>query len=88
MLPLTCQLNPRNFLWLTSNLRSISALNGKPYKKFDARKNDHVQLEHMRIKNVQLYNSNKEKDKEIAELKNQNFKERFKQAPFEFLTPF
>ena len=32
----------------------------------------------MRIKNVQLYNSNKEKEKEIAQLKNQNFKEKFK----------
>lgn len=36
------------------------------------------QVESMTVKNVQLYNWNKEKDKEILDLKNHNFKEWFK----------
>ena len=40
------------------------------------------QVESMTVKNVQLYNSNREKDKEIDDLRNQNFKEWFKIANF------
>ena len=35
------------------------------------------QVESMTVKNVQLYNLNKEKDKEIENLRNHNFKEWF-----------
>ena len=40
------------------------------------------QVESMTVKNVQLYNWNKEKDKEILDLKNHNFKEWFKMTRF------
>ena len=40
------------------------------------------QVESMTVKNVQLYNWNKEKDKEILDLKNHNFKEWFKITRF------
>ena len=40
------------------------------------------QVESMTVKNVQLYNWNKEKDKEIEDLRNQNFKEWFQIANF------
>ena len=40
------------------------------------------QVECMTVKNVQLYNWNKEKDKEILDLKNHNFKEWFKMTRF------
>ena len=40
------------------------------------------QVESMTVKNVQLYNLNKEKDKEIEHLRNHNFKEWFRIADF------
>ena len=40
------------------------------------------QVESMTVKNTELYNWNKEKDKEILDLKNHNFKEWFKMTRF------
>ena len=65
-----------------NNARFSTTLNKTCLRELKKLRTLEGQVESMTVKNVQLYNSNREKDKEIDDLRNQNFKEWFKIANF------
>ena len=71
----------RSLGYYLNNVRFSTTLNKTCFREKKIRTLE-GQVESMTVKNVQLYNLNKEKDKEIEHLRNHNFKEWFRIADF------